>query len=169
MLNKKLLAALTEQIKNEFYSEFYYLAMSDYCDSIDLPGTANFFLVKSTEEHTHAMKIYNYVHDRDERVIMQPIPQPQTDFSGIKQVFEKMLEHEQFVTKSIHEIYALAVKENDYATQVEMQWFIQEQVEEEKEARDFLQKVKMAGDNNTALFMLDEQLGAAQPGVDSAE
>jgi ferritin len=163
MLSKKILAALTEQIKNEFYSEYYYLAMSDYCDSIDLPGLANFFLIKSAEERSHAMKIYNYVHDRDERVILQSIPQPKSEYSSLQEVFESMLTHEQFVTRSIHEIYALAVKENDYATQVQMQWFIEEQVEEEKEARDYLQKVKMAGDNNSALFMLDEQMAAVQP------
>ena len=163
MLSEKILAALTEQIKNEFYSEYYYLAMSDYCDSIDLPGMANFFLTKSGEEHAHAMKIYNYVHDRDGRVILQSIPQPKSEFSSPKEVFENMLAHEQFVTRSIHDIYALAVKENDYATQVEMQWFIQEQVEEEKEAKDYLQKVKRAGDNNTALFMLDERMAGVQP------
>jgi ferritin len=164
MLSKKILAALTEQIKNELYSEYYYLAMSDYCDSIDLPGMANFFLVKSAEERSHAMKIYGYVHDRDERVILQSIPQPKSDFSNIKEVFENMLEHEQFVTRSIHDIYALAVKENDYATQVQMQWFIEEQVEEEKEAKDYLQKVNMAGTNTGALLMLDERMSAVQPG-----
>lgn len=163
MLSEKMLTALNTQIKKELFSEYYYMAMSAYCDSIDLPGMATFMMTKSTEERQHAMRLYNYVQDRGGRVVLQAIPQPQTDFSGFKEIFEKMLEHEKTVTKSIHDLYDLALKENDYASQVELQWFIQEQVEEEKQATDTLMQINRIADNQTAVFMMDQKLGSVQP------
>lgn len=164
MLSEKMLNALNTQIKKELFSEYYYMAMSAYCDSIDLPGMAAFMMAKSAEEREHAMRLYKYVQDRGGRIILQAIPQPKTDFSGFREVFETMLEHEKTVTKSIHDLYDLALKENDYASQVELQWFIQEQVEEEKEASDILTQINRIGENQTAVFMMDQRLGSLQPG-----
>jgi ferritin len=162
MLNEKVEKALNEQIKKELYSEYLYMSMSAYCESIDLPGMAKFLMAQAAEEREHAMRLYNFVFDRGGRVILQALPQPETDFSGFKEVFEKVLEHEKYVTKSIHELYEVALKENDYATQVELQWFIEEQVEEEKQSSDIVQQINMIGDNKTAIFMLDNKLGTRE-------
>ncbi len=159
MLSKGMLTILNEQIKNELYSEYFYLSMSTYCESIDFPGMANFMQVKSQEERSHGMKIYDYIHDRDGRVTLLAIPQPPSIFKSIVDMFTQVLKHEEEITKSIYNIYELATKENDYATQVEMQWFIKEQVEEEKQARDIIQQLKLIGDNESALYMFDKELG----------
>jgi ferritin len=154
--------ALNDQIRKELFSEYYYMSMSAYCESIDLPGMAQFLMMQAAEERQHAMRLYNFVFNRGGRVILQALDQPETEFSGFKDVFEKVLEHEKKVTKSIHDLYALALKEDDYATQVELQWFIEEQVEEEKQANDIIQQMNMIGENKTAIFMLDSKLGARQ-------
>lgn len=159
MLSKSMLDILNEQIKNELYSEYFYLSMSTYCESIDLPGIAKFMQVKSQEERTHGMKIYDYIHDRDGRVTLLAIPQPPSIFKSLIDMFTQVLKHEEEITKSIYKIYELATKENDYATQVEMQWFITEQVEEEKQARELIQQLKLIGNNESALFMFDKELG----------
>ncbi len=162
MLSEKMEAALNDQIRKELYSEYLYMSMSAYCESIDLPGMAQFLMMQAAEERQHAMRLYNFVFDRGGRVILQAIDQPETDFSGYKEVFEKVLEHEKLVTKSIHDLYELALQENDYPSQVELQWFIQEQVEEEKSASDIINQINKIGDNKTAIFMLDSKLGERQ-------
>ncbi len=164
MLSKKMLAALNTQIKEELFSEYYYLSMSAWCESQDLPGMAAFLKLKSEEERAHAMKIYTFIHDRDGKVTLQAIPQPATDFKSHMDIFKKQLEHEKHVTASINELYTLAIKEKDYPTQVMLQWFIDEQVEEEKEAKDIIAMCKMAGDNESAIFLLDQKLGQMVPG-----
>jgi len=163
-LSKKMLEALNTQVKDELYSEYYYLSMSAWCEANDLPGMAAFLKLKSEEERDHAMKIYNYILDRDGEVELQAIPQPPTSFKNHRQIFEKQLEHEEHVTALIHKLYELSVKEGDYPTQVMLQWFIEEQVEEEKEAQDIIQQCKMVGDNPSALFLLDQKLGSQAPG-----
>ncbi|MEJ2052480.1 MAG: ferritin [Calditrichaceae bacterium] len=158
MISKKMEQAINEQINAELYSEYLYLSMSAYCESIDLPGFANWMLQQSIEERTHAMRLYNFVFDRDGRVTLDKIDKPPAEFKSILGVFEQVLKHEQLVTKLIHNLYELAVKENDYAAQVELQWFIAEQVEEEKTAKDIIQQLKRIGDESTALFMLDQKM-----------
>ena len=114
------------------------------------------------EEVSHAMKLFDYIHDRGGRVVLQAIDQPAAEFGSLLDVFQKALEHEQKVTGMINRIYDLAVKENDYPTQIEMQWFITEQVEEEKSAGDIVDQLKMVGDHGPSLIMLDRHLGARQ-------
>ena len=158
MISKTMQKAFNEQINAELYSEYLYLAMSSYCDTIDLPGFANWMLQQSTEERIHAMRFYNFVHDRDGEVELLAIDKPPVKYKNVLDMFENVLKHEQLVTKRIHDLYALAQKENDYAAQVELQWFISEQVEEEKTAKDIIQQLKWVGDKSTALFMLDQKL-----------
>ena len=158
MISKTMQKAFNEQINAELYSEYLYLAMSSYCDTIDLPGFANWMLQQSTEERIHAMRFYNFVHDRDGEVEFLAIDKPPVKYKNVLDMFENVLKHEQLVTKRIHDLYALAQKENDYAAQVELQWFISEQVEEEKTAKDIIQQLKWVGDKSTALFMLDQKL-----------
>lgn len=159
MLSKKMEKALNDQINAEFYSSYFYLNMANYCDSIDLPGFANWLRLQTQEEYEHAMKILDFVLDRDGNVELGQLDKPKGGFKSILDVFEKVLAHEQLVTRLIHDLYAMAVKENDYATQVELQWFVQEQVEEEKTAKEIIQQLKWVGDKNTALFMLDQKMG----------
>lgn len=158
MLSSKMEEALNEQIKNEFASSFIYLAMSAHCDEKNLPGFAHWLRLQSREEYAHAMKIFNYIQDRDGHVVLKEIPQPKSEFGSLVEVFEKTLAHEKAISKMINDLYVLAVEEKDYPTQVMLQWFINEQVEEEKAASDILAQVKMIGDNMSALIVLDQQL-----------
>lgn len=151
--------AFNDQINAELYSEYLYLAMSAYCESIDLPGFAAWMKQQAAEERIHAMRFYDFVFDRDGRVVLDAIAKPQSEYKSILDMFENVLKHEQHVTKRIHDLYSLALKENDYAAQVELQWFIAEQVEEEKSAKDIIQQLKWVGDKSTALYMLDQKLG----------
>ncbi len=160
MLSKTIQDAINEQIKDEFFASMLYLSMSAYFEDQNLPGCAKWMRMQSEEEHEHAMKFFDYVNDRGGRVKLQGIGEPATEFASVLEVFEKALAHEQKVTASIHNIYALAVKENDYPTQVMLNWFVEEQVEEEKNASDVIALLNMAGESGHALIMLDRQLGA---------
>jgi len=160
MLSKVVQDALNQQIKDELYSSYLYLSMSAYCETINLPGFAHWMRLQSEEELSHAMKLFDYVNDRGGRVVLQGIDQPPAEFNAPLDIFQQVLEHEQKVTGLIHQLYALALKENDYPTQVELQWFIKEQVEEEKSAGEIVEQLKVIGDHSTALLMLDRQLGA---------
>ncbi|MBF0586466.1 ferritin [Prosthecochloris sp. N3] len=158
MLSKALQKALNDQIQKEFYSSYLYLSMAAYAESMNLPGFAHWLKLQQQEEHGHAMKFYKYVNERGGRVELQAIEQPQAEFPSPTAMFEEVLKHEQFITASINKLYEKALKENDYATQVMLQWFIEEQVEEEASASEILETLKMAGEKGQALLMLDRQL-----------
>ena len=157
-LSKKMQDALNEQIREEMASAYIYLSMAAYCESLDLGGFAGWMVAQSQEELNHAMKIYEYIHDRGGRVIFQALEQPPAEFNGPVDVFVKTLEHEEYITSRIHNLYGMAVAENDYASQSMLQWFVDEQVEEEKTASDILAMLKMIGDKGQGLIMLDRQL-----------
>lgn len=159
MLNHKLQTALNEQIKNELYSAYIYLSMSAYFESINLPGFANWMRKQSQEEVNHAMKIFDFIHERGGRVELQAIDQPPVSFESPLKVFEMALEHEKKVTAMIHDLYKLAEEEKDYPTQVMLHWFIEEQVEEEKSASDVVEQLKRIGDDGVGLLLLDQKLG----------
>jgi len=159
-LSKKMQDALNEQIKEELASAYIYLGMAAYCESINLRGFARWMRAQSNEEMTHAMKFYDYVHERGGRVVLAALEQPQAEYAGPVDVFEKTLAHEQYITGRIHKLYALAVEEKDYASLGILQWFVDEQVEEEASAGDILDTLKMIGDKGQALYMLDQKLGA---------
>ncbi len=158
MISKKIEKAINQQINDEFYSSYYYMAMSAYCEGIDLPGFAQWMMVQADEEQEHGKRFYQFLLARDGKVVLDKIDKPQGEFKSILDMFEHVLEHEKFVTKKINELYELALKENDYPLQVELQWFIQEQVEEEKTAKDIIRQIKWIGDQSTALFMLDQKM-----------
>jgi ferritin len=159
MLGKAVQDAMNEQIKNELHSAYQYLSMAAYCESVNLPGFAHWMRAQSREEMEHAMKFYDFILDRSGRVVLQAIDQPVVEFGSPLEVFEQVLEHEQKVTAMINELYGLAVRENDYASQTFLQWFVTEQVEEEKNAGDVVETLKMVGDTSEALFLLDRELG----------
>lgn len=157
-LSKRMQDALNEQIKEEIASAYIYLSMAAYCESINLAGVAHWMVGQSQEEWGHAMKFYSYIYDRGGRVVLEGIGKPATEFDGPIDVFEKTLAHEQFITGRIHNLYAMAVEEKDFASLGILQWFVDEQVEEEKTAGDILEMLKMVGDKGHALIMLDRQL-----------
>lgn len=165
MLSKKLQDALNEHIKNEFYSAYVYLSMSAHLAALHLPGLARWMRLQSQEEMSHAMKLFDFVLERGGRVVLKAIEQPPGQLQSALDVFQQALKYEQKVTDMIHRLYELAVKENDYATQVMLQWFITEQVEEEGAAGEIVEQLKLIGKEPTALFMLDRQLGGR--GADS--
>lgn len=164
MLNANVQQALNDQIRDEFYASYLYLSIAAYFEDNNLPGMASWMRLQADEERGHAMKIYDFVIDRGGRVYLQAVDEPPADFGSPLGAFEGALAHEQRVTASINRIYALAVEENDYPTQVMLQWFIDEQVEEEKSASDIVDQLNLVGDNSAALFMLDQQLGSRAPG-----
>jgi ferritin len=160
MLNSKLQDAINEQIKNELYSSYLYLSMSAYCESVNLPGTAHWMRVQSGEEQEHALKLYRYVVEKGGRVMLAAIDQPPAEFDGALDVFEKTLAHEEKVTGLINDLYALAIEEKDYATQIFLQWFVAEQVEEEANATEIVELLKTIGEHAQGLIMLDRQLAS---------
>jgi ferritin len=161
-LSKKMQDALNEQIKEELASAYIYLSMAAYCESINLPGFAHWMQGQSNEEMEHAMKFYGFVNERGGRVVLHALEQPPTEFAGPVDVFEKTLAHEQYITGRIHKLYALATEENDYASLGILQWFVDEQVEEESTATEILEVLKMIGDKGQALYMLDRQLASRE-------
>ncbi|MCE1252322.1 MAG: ferritin [Anaerolineae bacterium] len=159
MFSKNLLDEMNTQIKLELYSGYLYLSMSAYFEANNLPGFARWMKIQAKEEQEHAMKFFGYINDRGERVVLQAIDQPQSDFKGALAIFEQALEHEKSVTARIDLLYSIAVKNNDYASQSFLNWFVDEQVEEEKNASEIVEWLKKAGDSVTALFSLDSMLG----------
>ncbi|MFZ5917447.1 MAG: ferritin [Chloroflexota bacterium] len=158
MLSTKIQDAMNEQIKVELESAYIYLSMAAYCESLNLPGFAHWMQAQFQEELGHAMKFFGQLYDRGGRVVLQAIAQPQVDFESPLKVFEITLAHEQFVTSRINALYKLAVDEGDYASQIFLQWFVDEQVEEEKTASDVLEVLRRVGDKGHALVMVDREL-----------
>ena len=164
MLSQRLQDAINGQIQHEFYSAYLYLSMSAHFATVHLPGCARWMRLQSQEEALHAMKLFDFVLEREGRVVLQAIEQPPAKFKSPVNVFQQALEHERKVTGMIHRLYELAAKDNYYATQVMLQWFIEEQVEEERTANDIVEQLKMIGDQPAALFILDKDLGARGAG-----
>jgi ferritin len=158
MLKENIYTLINDQINHELYSSYLYLSMATYFESANLPGFAHWMQVQSTEEREHAMKFYEYVFDRGEKVTLKTIEQPPSEWESPLDVFEHVLRHEQKVTSLINTIYAVALAENDYATQVMLQWFITEQVEEEKNATQIIEQLKMIENKETANILIDHAL-----------
>lgn len=159
MLSKRLQDALNEQIVHELESAYVYLAMTAHFEAANLRGFAHWMQLQRLEELQHAMKIFDFVHDRGGRVVLGAIGKPPSEFKSALDVFQKALAHERKITGLIHKLYELAVKENDYPTQVMLHWFIDEQVEEEKSAGEVAEQLKRIGSDSAGLFMLDRKLG----------
>ncbi len=160
MLSKKMEAALNEQVNKEIYSAYLYLSMSAHSTHIGLKGFANWFMVQYQEEMVHAMKFYTYINDQGGQVRLMAIDAPAIVWESPLDMFEKTLQHEQFVTKRINNLVDLAIKEKDHATNIALQWFITEQIEEESNDNDIIAKLKLVGNKGDALLMLDRELAA---------
>lgn len=161
-LSPKMQDAINKQINIEFVSSYAYLSMSAWCERASFSGSAAWMRFQSQEEKDHAMKLYEFLADRDARIELRPIPAPTVDFSSLREVFEQALKNEEEVSESINELYELALEEKAYATAAELQWFLTEQVEEEKTARMILRKFDLIGNDGPALLDLDRELGTRQ-------
>jgi ferritin len=161
--SKKLQKAMNDQVRREFESAYVYLAMAAWMEDRNFPGFASWLRLQAREEATHAMKIFDHLLDRGCRVVLQPLAGPRSEFATPLEVFEETKRHEQSVTKSINELYGLAQADHDYASQVFLEWFITEQVEEEKNSGQVLESLRRVGDNPAALVMLDRELGQRVP------
>ena len=159
-MNDVVQDAFNEQIKNELFSGYLYFAMSAHFDHENLPGFAHWMRLQAQEELAHAVRLFGYVLRRGGRVELHGIDAPGTDFGSPLTLFESVLEHEQAVTGMIYRLFELSGKEGDWAAQQELQWFIGEQVEEEDTAATARDQVRMAGDDQAALLMLDRQFGS---------
>jgi ferritin len=159
LINSKVEQALNDQIRKEFYSSYLYLSMAAKFESMNLKGFAHWMQVQASEETKHAMKIYAHVNERNGKVVLQPIDAPPSNWKSAKEMFTQAYQHEQKVTESINKIVELAKAKKDNATEVFLQWFVNEQVEEEASTNEITQKLHLIGENAPALVMLDSELG----------
>lgn len=164
-MDKAVQDAVNEQIGKEFYAGYFYLAISAHFEAESLLGFARWMRLQAQEELEHAMKLFDFMNHRGATVELRAIEAPPSDFGTPLSLFERALEHEQEVTRLIHHLYDLAVQKHDHATQLELQWFITEQVEEEDNVGTVVDQLRMAGENEAAILMLDRELGS-RPGTD---
>jgi len=162
MLSEKMEEALNEQLVAEFYSAYLYLSMAAYCEAEGLEGFARWLTFQAQEEQAHGMKFFDFINERGGRVELGEIEKPPTEFDSVLDVFERTLEHEKKVTAGIHELYELSQKEEDYPTQVFLEWFVEEQVEEEDSAQKIVDKLRMVEGKSHALLSLDKEMGSRQ-------
>ena len=158
MIDQRMQEALNKQINAEIYSAYLYLSMSAHFQSVNLAGFANWMRVQWQEELAHALKFYDYVNERGGRVVLQPVEAPPSTWDSPLALFEHVHQHEQKVTGMINKLVDLAVEIRDHATNNVLQWFVAEQVEEEASADEVVQKLKLVGDDPSALFMIDREL-----------
>lgn len=160
MLSEKMTEALNKHLNTELYSAHLYLSMSSYAGVAGLKGAANWFMVQYQEEMVHFKKFYDFINSRGEQVKLGNIPAPPYEFGSLLDMFQQTLKHEQYITNCINELADLALSEKDHASNIFLQWFITEQVEEEENDRDIIAKLKLVGDNGQGLLMLDSELGS---------
>lgn len=159
MISDKMQKALNEQINAEMFSSYLYLSMAAYLESQNWSGMAAWMKSQSAEEYGHAMKIYGYLNDVDGTVVLEAIEKPKTAWNNPQELFVEAHKHEQYITKRIHDLVSLAIEEKDYATNLFLNWFVTEQVEEEATVSQINNKFNLIGDNKTSLFLLDRELG----------
>ncbi|MBU0757075.1 MAG: ferritin [Nanoarchaeota archaeon] len=158
-MTKKMQDAFNEQINKELFSEYLYLAMAAYFDAKNLGGMSHWMKKQAGEEHSHAMKLYSFVYDRGGKVILKAIAAPKTEWKNPLDAFNEAYEHEKFITESINKLWDAAFSDKDRASMAFLKWFVDEQVEEEANASEIVEKLKMVGDSKSALFMYDAVLG----------
>ena len=160
MITEKMATAINDQMIREMYSAYLYMSMSNFSNSLGLKGFANWLIVQYHEEMFHAMKMYEYLQSQGSEIKLKQIDEPQAQWESPLDMFEKVLEHEQKVTKWINELMDLAVEEKDHASQIFLQWYVTEQIEEEENDNDIIAPLKLIGDNPQGLMMLDKDLAA---------
>jgi ferritin len=166
-MNATVCAAISDQINSEFKASYTYLAMAAYCESQRFLGAAAWLRMQSEEERQHGLKLFDFVLARDGVVELKTIEQPKANFDSLAAVFEQALEHEQKVTVQINALYELCFKEKAFAEMTELQWFLTEQVEEEKTAREIVAKFRLVRNDPAAMLDMDRELGSRSAQVTS--
>ncbi len=159
MISENMQKAMNEQVAAEFFSAHLYLSMSAYLESIDLPGCANWMRIQYQEEVTHAEKLFDHVNERDGRSVLLGFDKPQAEWKSPLDAFEAAHEHEQKVTAMIGNLVDIARSEKDHASEVFLQWFVTEQVEEEASVKAIVRQLELLGDSKSGLFQIDRELG----------
>jgi len=155
MLNQKVENALNQQVEKEGYSSSLYLAMASWAEVAGMPGIAEWLYIQSDEERIHMLKLVKFINERGGKAAIPAFKQPGTDFPSVKSMFEEVLKHEQFISASINDIVAVCITEKDFTTQNWLQWFVNEQIEEESNAMKILDKLNLLGDGSLYLFDRD--------------
>ena len=164
MVSKKMIDALNNHMNEEFYSSYLYLAMAAHFEDKNLNGFAHWFKLQSQEEYGHAMKFYGYINQVRGKVNLKAIKAPKSSWKSIMEAFKQTFDHEKHITGLINKLVGQAMQEKDYATNNFLQWFVNEQVEEEATVEEIINKLEMVGDAKSGLFMLDRELGARSAG-----
>lgn len=160
MLAKKIEEALNKQIAMEAYASFLYLSISSWANTKGMEGCATFFMDQSEEERVHMLKIFNYINDMDAHALVPSVDQAPHEFDNIDAVFKTAYEHEKKVTAAINNLVQLSVEEKDYSTENFLQWYVEEQREEEVLFRTILDKIKLIGDGPSKLYYIDKEIEA---------
>lgn len=158
MISQKMQDAINGQVQAEFYSAYLYLSMSAYCESKSLKGFTNWLNVQYQEETFHATKLLNYLIERGGKLRLDTIDAPPSEFGTLAELFDKVLTHEQHITSLLNKLYEVAVSEKDFAAQIFLQWFINEQVEEEASVGEVLDKLAVIGEKSVDILYLDKEL-----------
>lgn len=159
MISQVMQDAINAQIKAELDSAYLYLSMAAYFEASNLPGFAHWMKFQAKEEYSHAMKFFGFLNERGGQVFLKALDEPESKFSSVVDVFERTYKHEQQVTALINALYELALKEKDYPSQILLQWYVNEQVEEEAHASQILEMLKMAEGKSYALIPMDAHMG----------
>lgn len=170
MISNKVIKALNAQIEREAQASFLYLSMAGWCDRKSLSGCAQFLFAQADEEHSHMLRIFHYILDMDKVAVAPAVKKSETEFDTIQVLFEQIYKHEQYISQSINELVSLAMKENDHATTNFLQWYVEEQREEESLMRSILDKIKLIGDGPSHLFHIDNEVAkmTASPATGNA-
>lgn len=160
MINERLRNAMNEQIKNEMESFYIYLSMAAYFHSRNLDGMGHWMRCQAHEEMMHAMKFFDHINNRGGKVVLLTLKQLKTDWASITEVWQDTYNHEQFITSKINELTTIAREEKDYTSEPMLAWFSKEQLEEEATSGKILEQIKMIGENQSGILMLDRELGA---------
>ncbi len=159
-MNDKIEKMLVDQMNFEMYSAYVYMAMAAYLDSIDMTGFAHWMKIQTQEEMYHSIKMYNYIVERGGRPVWAEIPKPEVEYSSVKAVFEEALKHEKVVTSRINKLMDAAIEESDHASRSFLNWYVDEQVEEEAHADEMVKKLTMIDGHPQGMFMMDKEMGA---------
>jgi ferritin len=160
MISNNMAALISAQINRELFSAYLYLGLSAQTETMSLKGAAAWFLAKHGEELTHALKMFRYLVNQDAALTLAAIPVPETVADGVLRIFERTLEHERSVTRSINDMVDHALAEKDHATNIFLQWFVTEQIEEEATVNDIIGRLRLFGDQGQGLLMIDNELAA---------
>jgi len=158
MMTQKMQDAINKQINEEIFSAYLYLSMASWLESENFKGVSHWMNMQAQEEMLHAMKFVNFMQEKGAKVIYSQIAKPQTDWENLVNIFEDAYQHETLITSYIHDLVDLAAEERDHASSSLLRWYVDEQVEEEANAQEILDKLKLVGDNGAALFMIDSEL-----------